>query len=184
MGVVSISSLLPPVAAAQEGSEQGWSGIRFLKFILIYAPHCSRNTHGTDQLKQKAQRKQNLSQSNGSASSLTSLWLWKLWEHFFQKCFSTEPALKQPDTQFSTKPPLILRSRFNKVPTYALNFGLFCTLVKQMGREYFCPQKSNLSQPCSADDCVGGQFDWSESEHKESTEYFQLEPVAEQHRDR
>lgn len=34
---------------------------------------------------------------------------------------------------------------FNKMPTFALNFGLLCTLVKQTGREYFAPLKSNLS---------------------------------------
>lgn len=144
MRLVSINTLLPPWLqhrrGQEEGSEQGWSGIHFLNFILISASHCSRSTHGTDQLKQRAQRKQIPSQSNGSASSLGSLWLqklWELWQWFFRNVFLQSQHWKKLILSFPQNLRWFQWSRFNKVLMDVLNFGLFYTLVKQAGREYF-----------------------------------------------
>lgn len=148
MKLVSIKSLLPPVAAAQEGAGGGfWAGLVWNELPKSH-PYLCLSLQQEHSWHRPAE-----TESTEKTEPFPKQWLCILPHQpvamaivgtvtmFFQKCFSTEPALK--------KKCMILRfpqnlhwfqwPRFKKVPTYALNFGLFCTLVKQTGREYFCP---------------------------------------------
>lgn len=79
------------------------------------------------------------------------------------------------------------------MPRYALNFGLFCTLAKQMSREYFCPTEikpfltvtAELSPNLAVQKTVfvGGLIAQGSNTRKTQRTSWKskLEPTAEQH---
>lgn len=114
MRLVSINTLLPPVAAAQEGAGGGlWAGLVW-NTLPEFHPYLCLSLQQEHSWHRPAE-----TESTKKTESFPKQWVCILPQQpmateivgivtmVFQKCFSTEPALKKPDTQFSTKPPLI-----------------------------------------------------------------------------